>query len=322
MLYRTDEHTERFCCSRCPQFHATKQSQKIYTYFFQLCRWYNPPGPDPHRLRKKNRRFELFSFFLGLRALSPPWHVYLFLFWLFWCQIAGLRREQETFAGPGRRKRRRSHRADASDASMTAASAASNNDDGDNNANPEVIIGQDQDNQDWEPKGSGSRRRPGADNLPKAAGSSSSVSYEDDCHDRACAALLKYKRVAGFVTGGGGRGEGKGSTPEDIVLWLDERLLDKNIAPLYRAGLRPDHVSSILEALSHGGGGMRNGEAMFGGLGEASVRKVVVGEATRRDGNERADRTDGGSAGVERVEVEEVSVMSAGPTQTGPWQQK
>lgn len=173
--------------------------------------------------------------------------------------------------------------------------------------------------------------------------------YSGDYNDRACAVLLKYQRVAGFVLGAGEQDGGTGRrkpggknsgaaapSPEDIVEWLDERLLDKNVAPLYRTGLRPEHVQPVLETLLSGGGGSRDSSekaALFvlGGLEEAAVRAIVAGEAGRGEavssrGGERAQE-------VEEISEEAAAVVSSmfgdgeGPqgretTQTGPWQKK
>lgn len=175
--------------------------------------------------------------------------------------------------------------------------------------------------------------------------------YPDDYNDRACAVLLKYQRVAGFVLGAGeqddggtgrrraGTNPGAAPSPEDIVEWLDERLLDKNVAPLYRTGLRPEHVQPVLETLLSGGGGdggnRDGGEKAallaFGGLGQAAVRSIVAGEAGRRDagssrGGEREKEVEGVSAEAAAV-VSSMSGDVEGPPgreapQTGPWQKK
>lgn len=212
------------------------------------------------------------------RAMPPP---------VVWCvlsysvlsyQISVLRREEEAFTDPARRQKVRPRTTPAKDGSET----------------PEVIVGDlpGEDDEDWEPRGSGSRQRPGGGSPPAAK-------RDDDNY--ACAALLKYRRVASFMTASGR------STPEDMVSWLDARLMDKNIAPLYRTGLRPEHVPSIVEEILLQGGG----EESLGGLDEATVSMIVVAEATRWGS--------GGSAQAEAERVKEVEVM---PPKTGPWQKR
>lgn len=258
-------------------------------------------------------------------------------------QIAGLRREEAAYMDPAYRRRKSARR--SGDTSAGGGGGGSGDDDGDG--------------------GSG--------------GSGREKTYSDDYNDRACAALLKYKRVAGFVLGAGGGGRearedgGAGGklarkvvtevdvsdvhnaharvaepslsisspSPEDIVEWLDARLLDKNIPPLYRTGLRPEHAPLVLETLSRGGGGRSVAEAAgvsgrtssaFGGLGEAVVREIVVGEASRRDGHEGG--AGGESGGVEEAPAEVAEAVAAmfgegkgqvqdqDQPQRGPWQQK
>ncbi|CAM9901961.1 unnamed protein product [Ectocarpus sp. 4 AP-2014] len=235
-------------------------------------------------------------------------------------QIAELRRQEDAYMDPAyhRRNRARRHTAGGAD-------------------NPDRTGGGDD-------AGSGSGSGDGS-------GGGREKVYSDDYNDRACAVLLKYQRVAGFVLGageqdGGGTGRRRAGTnpgaapsPEDIVEWLDERLLDKNVAPLYRTGLRPEHVQPVLETLfggGGGGGGNRDGGEKaallaFGGLGEAAVRSIVAGEAGRRDagssrGGEREKEVEGVSAEAAAV-VSSMSGDGEGPPgreapQTGPWQKK
>ena len=223
---------------------------------------------------------------------------------------------------------------------------------------PEVFLHLDEgdDDGDWEPRGSGNRRRPGHSSSAGASRStsgSSSIgdsgggdgggtggrgsSYADDYNDRACAALLKYRRVAGFITGGQQqqqhqerrREESSAPSPEDIAPWLDERLIDKNIAPLYRMGLRPEHVDCVVETLLRGERGVGDGGGgdAFGGLGEARVRRIVADEATRRDGSRESGPREkegggGGGAGDDEGAGEGSPWSYEGGKQTrnGPWQ--
>lgn len=205
-------------------------------------------------------------------------------------QISILRLEEEAYTDSARRQK--------------PAPRPRTNANDDDSELPEVIVGDvlpGEDDEDWEPRGSGSRQRPGDGSR---SGSESSAKLDDN---HACTALLKYRRVASFVTGNGR------SAPEDIVSWLDARLLDKNVAPLYRTGLRPEHVSSILEEVL-----LQGGEEGGGGLGEATVREIVVAEATRRGSISGAAAQQGEAGGRVQEEVE-VEVM---PPKTGPWQKR
>lgn len=212
------------------------------------------------------------------RAMPPPVVWCVLSYYVLSHQISILRREEEAFTDPARRQKVRPRTTPDKEGSET----------------PEVIVGDlpGEDDEDWEPRGSGSRRRPGGRSPPAA---------KPDDDNYACAALLKYRRVASFMTASGR------STPEDMVSWLDARLMDKNIAPLYRTGLRPEHVPSIVEEVSLQGGG----EESLGGLGEAAVRTIVVAEATRR-----------GSSGSAQAEAERVKEVEGMPPKTGPWQKR
>ncbi|CAM9362928.1 unnamed protein product [Ectocarpus fasciculatus] len=243
-------------------------------------------------------------------------------------QIAELRRQEDAYMDPAhhRRNRARHHTAAGADNSDRRGGG------GDSDARSSASGG------DTGSGGGGGREKV----------------YSDDFNDRACAVLLKYQRVAGFVLGGAGEQDGgtgrrkpganpgAAPSPEDIVEWLDERLLDKNVAPLYRTGLRPEHVQPVLETLLSGssgggeGGSRDSGEKAallaFGGLGEAVVRAIVAGEAGRRE----AGSSRGGERGEEvvRLSAESAAAVSSmfgddgeGPpggetTQTGPWQKK
>lgn len=199
----------------------------------------------------------------------------------------------------------------------------------------------------------------GGDSSGGGGGGGREKAYSDDYNDRACATLLKYKRVAGFVLGAGAGGREAGDTrksaadvahvdvagpcPEDIVRWLDARLLDKNIPPLYRTGLRPEHAPVVLETLMRsGGGGGGTGIAgatrtsvALGGLEEAVVREIVVGEASRAGGE--SESADTGVEGAPAEVAEAVAAMfgegqgqgggegqdqDQAQPQRGPWQQK
>lgn len=251
-------------------------------------------------------------------------------------QISDLRRKEEMSMDARQRRPRRRNPSSTTtpsvdgdiSATATATTTDGSNGEADNvnsTVDPEVIVDE-ENGQDWKPKGSGSRKTPGQEDESSAATTTGedrdrgkmSSSVEDEYNDRACAALLKYRRVAEFVVGGQGGTEKKPSAPpgpEDIASWLDERLLDKNIDPLHRSGLRPEHVPSIMETLR--AQGQADGEGvLFGGLTEDAVRAMIVTEATRRGSNNDS------SGGVERVDVEGVSISETGQTQTGPWQNK
>lgn len=230
-------------------------------------------------------------------------------------QIAGLRREEDAYMDAEHRRRTRARRSGGGSGSDGGGIAA----DGGNGGS----TGGDGGN------GGGGREK----------------TYSDDYNDRACAVLLKYNRVAGFILGGGGGGDredsgtgtgnrrkasgGGGPSPEDIVEWLDARLLDKNVPPLYRMGLKPEHAPSVVGALLRGGGGGKAGGgcSALGGLREAVVMEIVVGEASRRDGDGGGD----GRGEAEGAPTEVAAAIAAmfgegqgqdGPTQRGPWQQK
>lgn len=127
------------------------------------------------------------------------------------------------------------------------------------------------------------------------------VEDDDDPGAVACAMLSKYKQAACYVT------SSTGATPEDMVHWLDECLLDKNILPLCQSGLRPGHVSTVLQTLraesgavtgtgssgSPGSTGLwRLGEEMD----EEMMERILVEEASTRTGSRshaRASEEDG-----------------------------
>lgn len=217
-------------------------------------------------------------------------------------------------------------------------------------------------------RGGGPPASGGGDGGDGGGGVGREKAYSDDYNDRACAALLKYKRVAGFVLGAGGGGAEAGGTgrragktaahsdhvdvdvdvdvvagpsPEDIVGWLDARLLDKNIPPLYRTGLRPEHALVVLETLLRGGGGGGRDVAeaartsvAFGGLGEAIVREIVVSEASRRGGDAGGARGESADRNLEEAPAEVAEAVAAmfgegqgqglgqDKSQRGPWRQK
>lgn len=160
--------------------------------------------------------------------------------------------------------------------------------------------------------------------------SSSSSSTGEERNDRARAVLLKYWRLASIVikasTGGDGSDRNRQSsssetTPEDMVTWLDERLLDKNIDPLYRTGLRPDHMPGIMEALLAGGeqamtaAGVGTAD-VWGGLGEEAVKTIISSEATRRSAVDRDGMPERAERG-EGLDVEQEA--SSRHIQTGPF---
>ncbi|CAM9400666.1 unnamed protein product [Ectocarpus sp. 6 AP-2014] len=244
-------------------------------------------------------------------------------------QIAELRRQEDAYIDPAYHRRNRARRQTAPGADNPDRTGGGDDAGGDSGSRPSANDG----------SGSGS------------GGGGREKVYSDDYNDRACAVLLKYQRVAGFVLGAGeqdgsgtgrrrvGTNPGAAPSPEDIVEWLDERLLDKNVPPLYRTSLRPEHVQPVLETLLSGGGGgdSRDGGEKaallaFGGLGEAAVRSIVAGEAGRRDagssssGGEREKEVEGLSAEAAAV-VSSMSGDGEGPLdreapQTGPWQKK
>ncbi|CBJ30835.1 Similar to Iron-containing Alcohol Dehydrogenase [Ectocarpus siliculosus] len=248
-------------------------------------------------------------------------------------QIAELRRQEDAYMDPAYHRRNRARRQTAAGADNPDRTGGGDDAGGDSGTRPSANDG----------SGSGSDGGGGGGGREKV--------YSDDYNDRACAVLLKYQRVAGFVLGAGeqdssdtgrrraGTNPGAAPSPEDIVEWLDERLLDKNVAPLYRTSLRPEHVQPVLETLLSGGGGggdSRDGGEKaallaFGGLGEAAVRSIVAGEAGRRDagsssGGEREKEVKGLSAEAAAV-VSSMSGDGEGPLgreapQTGPWQKK
>lgn len=225
-------------------------------------------------------------------------------------QIAELRRGEDAYMDPANRRRRTRARSRSDGASASDDDGSGGDDDGDGREK----------------------------------------TYSDDYNDRACAALLKYKRVAGFVLGAGGWGreagrarkkrsggvaadgdfgdvgdvgdvDASGPSPEDIVEWLDARLLDKNIPPLYRTGLKPEHAPLVVETLLRSGGsgrGVAEAERVsvaFGGLGEAVVREIVVGEASRRAGGEGEaggeDEGESADRGVEDAPSEVAEAVAA-----------
>ncbi|CAM9685360.1 unnamed protein product [Ectocarpus sp. 12 AP-2014] len=245
-------------------------------------------------------------------------------------QIAELRRQEDAYMDPAYHRRNRARRHTAGGADNPDRTGGGDDAGGDSGPRPSANDG----------SGSGSGGDGGGGGREKV--------YSDDYNDRACAVLLKYQRVAAFVLGageqdGGGTGRRRAGTnpgaapsPEDIVEWLDERLLDKNVAPLYRTGLRPEHVQPVLETLLSGGSGSRDsGEKAtlwtFVGLGEATVRSIVAGEAGKRDpgssrGGEQAPEVEEMSAEAAAV-VSSMSGDGEGPPgreapQTGPWQKK
>lgn len=184
------------------------------------------------------------------------------------------------------------------------------------------MVSQEEENDSWEAEGAGDAVLPSVASGRRSSGGGvdgdSRASSEEDRYARACAALLKYRRVAKFVTG-----DDKGSAPEAIVGWLDARLLDKNVASLYRAGLRPEHAVPVVEALREGAGRAMDGEGQaFGGLGEDMVMAIVLGEAApRKDGDGTTGGAGGEGAVLDSAAIEELSMVApAGPAQTGPWQ--
>ena len=226
-------------------------------------------------------------------------------------KISALRRDQEAFADPSPRRRRGRRKARNPSASGVAPPAH------------DIDISQDAQGGNAD-RGSESSTTSGAGvDDPDDDGA-------DERYDRACAALLKYRRVAGFVTGGrGSKGveDKNGSAPEEIVGWLDARLLDKNVPPLYLAGLRPEHAAAVVDTMSNEGfieeaDGKSQGRG-GGRLGANAVRAIVEGESTRRRrAGDEAGSSEAGWGVVEATEdqgVEPVEELSTGQAQTGPW---
>lgn len=160
----------------------------------------------------------------------------------------------------------------------------------------------------------------------------------DERYDRARAALLKFRRVSRFVLAAGGDDaviadtdkdrKKEGSDPEDIVSWLDARLLDKNVPPLYQAGLRPEHVDIVVDtmALERGRVVEADGQHRAQNLGawdafreDGVVRSIVEGESARRRGASGAN----GVVGEAAEELSETRVPTTQRrTQTGPWNKR
>lgn len=141
----------------------------------------------------------------------------------------------------------------------------------------------------------------------------------------ATAVLFKYHRAAVFVTGD------PTAAPEDIAPWIDERLLDKNIPPLFSAGLRLELVSGAMAELGGMGGGVKvagtseDGGAFGRGLDEERLRAIVEGEATRRpEGRQWRGGGQGDTAGGGRGEGEEggQDTRVREEAQTGPYQNR
>lgn len=157
-----------------------------------------------------------------------------------------------------------------------------------------------------------------------AARGSSDGAVNDDDDDGGAAsvsALLKYGRAAGFVTGNGR------SPPEALAPWLDERLLDKNIPPLVRFGLRPEHASLVIETMreTRQEGVAANFRAGVGGwreLNDDTISAIVAAEAVppRKEAAMTHDKDGGASTGVAggRADTE----GQIGQVRTGPWQNK
>lgn len=117
----------------------------------------------------------------------------------------------------------------------------------------------------------------------------------------------------------------EGSDPEDIVPWLDARLLDKNVPPLYQAGLRPEHVDIVVGtmALERGRVIEADGQRRAQNWGvwdafreDGIVRSIVEGESVRQRGN----GSPSGGVGEEISETRGATTQRR--TQTGPWNKR
>lgn len=113
------------------------------------------------------------------------------------------------------------------------------------------------------------------------------------------AMLSKYRQAACYMT------SSTGAAPEDMVHWLDECLLDKNIRPLCQLGLRPGHVSTVLRTLRAeirgvtGTSGPGPGSTGLWSLDEEMMERILLEEASTRTGSRsraRASEEDGQGA--------------------------
>lgn len=109
------------------------------------------------------------------------------------------------------------------------------------------------------------------------------IEQEEEPLSVASAVLSKYRRCAFFVTGDSDAG------PEDIAPWMDARLLDKNIPPLFQFGLRPELVPVALAELENGMGGAAFAPAAAGRRGregslgfDATRLKAILERETAR----------------------------------------
>lgn len=136
------------------------------------------------------------------------------------------------------------------------------------------------------------------------------VQDDGDPGSVACATLSKYRQAACYVT------SSAGAAPEEMVQWLDECLLDKNIPPLCQSGLRPGHVSTALQILrGESGGDAGTGSTGLWNFDEEIMERILLEEALTRTGSRsrtRASKGDGEGA---------IEVDNGGETVvTGPWQ--
>lgn len=214
-------------------------------------------------------------------------------------EISALRRDEQTFADPSARRRRSRNRRRRGPQDTTTKDAR--------------------------------------DEKSEDAHSSNEDVDADERYDHACAALLKLRRVSRFVLAAGGDdaviadsddkdSKKKGSDPEDIVPWLDARLLDKNVPPLYQAGLRPEHVAFVVDTMALERGRVvdvdgkyraRNWGVWDAFREDVVVRSIVEGESARRRGNGSPPN---GVVGEELSETKGPATQRR--TQTGPWNKR